>query len=211
VGAASSRASFVDVVQCWAATRSAGPGRNQTHRGPVFRGPDQLPIKWWVDSHGRIALRLRPKLLGLAVNAIPAVRWRSAPHRPNRGEVPSCIPLPPTLCSSLFDSRFRGAALALLLARMCGYLCSWLVGFLVTAALRLLLRFVGFLGSSIVGAIAFLRHGSRCTCCARFLILLASPAFMMCNFYVVLVDFRAAFLLLSRFLVVLAIRSCLHC
>ena len=166
---------------------------------PSFLWAGQLPIKWWVDSHDRMHFVTSPKLLGLAVNAIPAVRRRSAPPRPNRGEVPSCIPLPPTMCSSPFDFRFRGAALALLLATTCGILSSWLVGFLVTAALRFLLRFIGFLSSSPVVAVALLlRHGSRCSCCARF-ILGGVPCW------------RAASLLLPSFLVVLAIRSCLHC
>ena len=166
---------------------------------PSFLWAGQLPIKWWVDSHDRMHFVTSPKLLGLAVNAIPAVRRRSAPPRPNRGEVPSCIPLPPTLCSSPFDSRFRGAALALLLARACGFLSSCLLGWWVS---WLLLR-CGFFSASL----AFLAHPQSLQLLFFFDMVVGAVA-ARGSF---LVDFRAASLLLPSFLVVLAIRSCLHC
>lgn len=71
-----------------------------------------------------------------------------APPRPNRGEISSRIPLLPILCCSSLDSGFRGAVLALLGSCLVG---RWVSRFLL---LLLLLRFVGFLGSSLVGAVA---------------------------------------------------------
>ena len=101
---------------------------------PSFLWAGQLPIKWWVDSHDRMHFVTSPKLLGLAVNAIPAVLLR-----PTRIEVsfPPAFPFPQLcvlhrlipdsvalllLCSS--PGRAGSCLLAFLVGGFLGYCCA---------------------------------------------------------------------------------------